>query len=367
MSIIEQRIADLAPARSFPVKPLPAEYLSSGLVVRSPNWLGDAVMTLPALAAVAKLLPDQAPLAVIAPAGVAELYRLLPAVTHIITLPEAHEHWSQNVFKVLNAFHFRVGILFNNSLRDAWQMRQAGISKLYGRAARCRSLLMARAFRFPRWKKGMLNESHHANEYLSMVMALGAQPLHPLMPALISKRRMDQLSLEIQGFCQHPKLLILAPGAAYGAAKRWSSENFRAVAQWYLAKGGIAVIVGSASEARIGNEVAAGLPPNRIFNLAGRTNFTDLYQLLKSARACVANDSGIMHLAAALGTPGVAVFGSTDYRATGPVSDRWLLVFDKEKCAPCFERVCPRQHRRCMTKLEAPEVAEALDRVLKRS
>ena len=86
-----------------------------------------------------------------------------------------------------------------------------------------------------------------------------------------------------------------------------------------------------------------------------------LYNLICNARACVANDSGIMHLAAAVGLPGVAVFGPTDYRATGPVSDKWSIVFDKEPCAPCFKRVCPHGTRNCMKKLEAAEVIKALE------
>ena len=105
------------------------------------------------------------------------------------------------------------------------------------------------------------------------------------------------------------------------------------------------------------------LPENKAFNLSGETTFSDLYNMLRNARCCVANDSGIMHLAAALGVPGVAVFGPTDYRATGPVSDKWLIVYDKEPCAPCFKRVCPSGSRRCMEKLTAGEVIEALKKL----
>ncbi len=252
------------------------------------------------------------------------------------------------------------GILFNNSFRDAWQMRRAGISELYGRSARFRFFLMKRTFKFPKWQKGVLNESHHTNEYLSMAIAMGAERPEPLMPELRSKLSMGQLSLQMQSFCQHPKMLLMAPGAAYGAAKRWESEKFNAVAAEYIKSGGIVVILGSKSEKLIGDEVVAHLPENRAFNLSGETNFSDLFNLIKSAQACVANDSGIMHLAAAMGLPGVAVFGPTDYRATGPVSDKWLLVFDKEPCAPCFKRVCPSGSCRCMKKLSANEAVEAL-------
>ena len=359
MAFIVQKIADLAPARTFPVRKLPGELLKRGLVVRSPNWLGDAVMTLPALHGLKTLLPEGAPLAVIAPAGVAELYRFLPDVTCILTLEQAHAAWPGETRRMIRNAGFRIGVLFNNSLRDTISLRLSGVSMLFGRAARCRGILLKWSFAFPKWRTGELNRSHHANEYLSMVRALGADaPL--VMPELQPYRRLDQLSLELQGFCQHPKLMVLAPGAAYGAAKRWPSEAFREVARRHIAGGGVAITVGSAGERAIGDEVLAGLPASRAGNLAGKTTLSALFHLLKSARLCVANDSGIMHFAAALGTPGVAVFGPTDYCATGPVSDRWHLLFDKEPCAPCFERVCPKHNPCCITKITPEAVIEAI-------
>ena len=363
MSIIRQSISDLAAARQFPEVTIDQAKLQHGIAVKSPNWLGDAVMTLPALHALRQMMPEKAPLVVIAPIQVADLYRLYSGVTYVITVKEAHKSWDSKVFEKLRSFQFNVGVLFSNSLRDAWQMRKAGIKELYGRAARCRWILMKGTFKFPKWQTGTLNESHHANEYLSIVSSMGAKRPEPLMPPLQSKLSMGQLSLKMQSFCQHPKLMLMAPGAAYGAAKRWESSKFNVVAAEYIKTGGIVAVLGSKSERIIGDEVIAGLPENKAFNLSGETTFSDLYNLLRNARCCVANDSGIMHLAAALGVPGVAVFGPTDYRATGPVSDKWLIVYDKEPCAPCFKRVCPSGNRHCMEKLTAGEVIEALKKL----
>ncbi len=359
MSIIPQKASDLAAALVFAVKPLTPEKLARGIVVRSPNWLGDAVMTLPALQALRKMLPENAPLAVIAPPQCADLYKLYSGVNYVIRI-DAHKGWPRKVIARLRKKNFGAGVLFSNSLRDTWQMRQAGIRDLYGRAARCRGILMKRTFRFPKWQRTILNESHHANEYLSIVCAMGAERPEPLMPQLDSQLTMGQLSLKMQSFCQHPRLLLMAPGAAYGAAKRWESSKFNEVAAAYIKSGGIVAVLGSAGERQIGDEVISNLPENRAFNLAGETQFSDLYNLLRNARACVANDSGIMHLAAAMGVPGVAVFGPTDYRATGPVGDNWLIVYDKEPCSPCFKRVCPSGTRNCMKKIQSSEVIEAL-------
>ena len=363
MSIIRQTTSDLAPAELFPVEPLSREDLQLGVVVKSPNWLGDAVMTLPALHALRQMLPEKAPLVVIAPQQVADLYRLYSGVTYVLAIKEAHKSWEKGVFARLRALGCKVGVLFSNSLRDAWQMRKANISKLYGRSARCRWILMKRTFKFPKWKTGILNASHHTNEYLSIVCSMGAKRPEPLMPKLSSNLTMGQLTLKMQSFCQHPNLLLMAPGAAYGAAKRWDSKKFNKVAEAFIQSGGIVAVLGSKSERAIGDEVIAGLPENKAFNLSGETTFSDLYNMSCNARACVANDSGIMHLAAAMGVPGVAIFGPTDYMATGPVGDKWLIVYDKEPCAPCFKRICPSGSRRCMEKLTAGEVIEALKKL----
>ena len=360
MSIIRQYTANMAPAREFAVKPLSSEKLARGIVVRSPNWLGDAVMTLPALKALRTMLPEDAPLTVIAPAQCADLFRLYRGVTSIIQV-DAHRKWHDEVIAHLRKQNFGAGVLFSNSLRDVLQMRKANIKELYGRAARCRGIFMKRTLKFPAWQKGILNESHHANEYLEITHAMGAPRPEVLMPQLECKLSMGQLSLKMQALCQHPRLLLLAPGAAYGAAKRWDSCKFNEVAAYWINAGGIVAVLGSPKERLIGDEVIAGLPENKAYNLSGETKFSDLYNLICSARACVANDSGIMHLAAAIGLPGVAVFGPTDYRATGPVCDNWSVVYDKEPCSPCFKRVCPSGTRKCMQKLQPAEVIEALN------
>lgn len=331
------------PSPQFPVTPLDDAVWRNGMLVRMPNHLGDAVMALPALKQLRTIVPEGCGLYVLAPENQAYLYRNLSVVDGMILLSKCHSAWDKESFNKVRKMHFGAGILFNNSLRDTILMRLAGIRKLYGAAARGRSFLMARSFRFPPRPKGRMTEIHQSNKLLAMVTALGAAPWDGKMPEFSNEPPFDELAAPIANLCAHPKLLTLASGAAYGAAKRWPAENFRKVADYWVRTGGVVAVLGSPSEAAIGDEVLAGIDPDKAFNLSGKTNLGDVMQLLRASVMTVANDSGIMHLAAGMGTPGIAVFGPTDYTATGPVSTKWRLMYDKVDCSPCFARVCPKK------------------------
>ena len=177
------------------------------------------------------------------------------------------------------------------------------------------------------------------------------------------RHAVNELAPEITAFCEHPRMLTVASGAAYGAAKRWPGESFREVAGAWVECGGIVGVLGSALERAVGEEVISGLRKDRAFNLSGRTGLAELMHLLACSALTVANDSGIMHLSAALGRPGVAVFGPTDFTATGPISRRWSLLFDKVECAPCFRRECPNGNARCIRRVTPEMVIAEMRRI----
>ena len=133
--------------------------------------------------------------------------------------------------------------------------------------------------------------------------------------------------------------LAIAPGAAFGPAKQWLPEYFLEVARWHGGKGGRVVLVGTAKEQPVTAWLAERMPGT--LDLAGKTSIDELMSVLATAKSVVANDSGAMHLAAAVGTPGVAVFGSTDPIATGPIGAPWRIIASPELCRPCFHRTCP--------------------------
>ena len=364
LPIYRTDFTDLDADAKFPVEAIPNEAFRNGIVVRMPNHLGDAVMALPALRSLRSILPPYCALYVITPAALRQLYPAIEGVDGVVVLEKPHRLWNFETLNDLRMLRLGVGVLFNNSFRDALMMRLAGVKHLYGAAKRGRSLLLTRAFDFPPRRDRELARAHLAKRYLAITAALGAVPPEPLMP----KIDLANLLLDPTDLCcalsRHPLHLVLAAGAAYGAAKRWPEENFRTVAAYWIRHGGVVSVVGAAAERETGDAVLAGLPPEKCFNLCGKTTLNKLMVLLKNAALCVANDSGVMHLAAALGTPGVAVFGPTDPAATAPVTDKWLLLYRRIECAPCFRRECP--DNRCIRAITPRQALEAVRRQCRR-
>lgn len=356
---------DLNEIPSFPVIPIPEKELRDGFLVRSPNWLGDAVMTFPALRQLRKLLPAHCGLMVVCPKGLAPLFRALDCVDKVIPLADAHAFMSAEERLETAEANAGAAFFFNNSFRDALSLKRCGIPRMYGAAARFRSLLLTRSYPFEKRLDHVLNHPHQALKYLGMVQASGAPVWDGEMPVLTP----DPLSPPcefIRGIAEQEKrLLLLAPGAAYGDAKRFDPEKFRTVAKWWIDRGGIAAALGGPNEVGPASEALQGLPEKQAMNLAGRTNIDELILLLKRADLCVANDSGVMHLAAAAGAPGVAVFGSTDPVATGPLSGKWIVLYQQQKCSPCFRRICPEGTRACFGALTAEDVISAAERLEK--
>ena len=353
---------DLGDVPAFPVLSLEVGDWRDGLVVRMPNWLGDSVMALPALLQMRRRLPECCGLFVVCAPGLADLFAALPIVDQVLPLAAAHRAWRRIDLTRLNRTRAGVGLLCNNSLRDAIAFRFAGIPRLFGAAARGRSLLLTRAFRFPPRRDRELHGLHHAGRYLAMAHALGAAPWPGDFPVFALRLEPEIMPPEVLAALNLPRILAVAPGAAYGDAKRWPEESFLAVCRDWLADGGSVVLLGAGAEAGVAARIADQLPPQQVANLAGRTTLAALLLALRRSAACLANDSGVMHLAAALGIPGVAIFGSTDPSATGPLSPRWTVLHQREDCSPCFRRTCPRGDAICLRKITPQDAIAALRR-----
>lgn len=351
---------------AFPVKTPELAQWRDGLLVRSPNWLGDAAMTLPALCVLRKLVPEPCGIFVVCPKGFAPLFEMLPAlVDKVIPLEDAHAFPTGKERRQIRSLRAGCAVLFNNSFRDALSLKWAGIPRLYGTGARFRSLLMERTFSFPPRLDRVLNTPHQAAKYLSMALAMGAPAWDGVLPEFRIPYEPETACEEVRKALACPRLLALAPGAAYGAAKRWDTESFNAVAQWWIReRGGTVALLCSGKEAPEARKTLADLPEEAVFDLAGKTTIPLLALILQKSLACIANDSGIMHLAAVLGTPGVAPFGSTDPAATSPISGKWRLLFDQQSCAPCFKRVCPYGTRACMKAVTPDHAIAALQELL---
>ncbi|MCF6177158.1 MAG: lipopolysaccharide heptosyltransferase II [Victivallaceae bacterium] len=352
--------ADLPSAPEFPVRQLTAAQIKNGIVVRVPNWLGDAIMAVPALMQLKKIIPQPAALFVICPPVLEQIFSAMKFIDRVIPLTAAHRNWTAEDRSTVKALNAGAGIFFNNSPRDVIALRRCGIRNLYGTTDRMRWLLLSRSFKFPKRRNLILNQLHHTSKYLSMVKALGAPEWDGTLPDLELSQQLNKLSDKIRNICAQPKLMTLAAGAAYGSSKRWSTENFHAVAEQWIADGGFVATLGTEVEQENGAKIISGLPDSSAVNLCGETSMTELIYLLKNSTVCVANDSGVMHLSALLDRPGIAIFGPTDPSSTSPISPNWQVMFDKQSCAPCFKRECPLGTAICMQVITPKMVIEKL-------
>jgi heptosyltransferase-2 len=347
-----------------------ASALEAGrILVLAPNWLGDIVMALPALADVRRRWPA-ARLTVAARGSFAPLFRAVPGVDGVLPLGGG----GMAALSTLNADaeNLRAGaydmaLLMPNSFRSAWLARRARIPERWGYGTDFRGPLLTRAVR--RSKDRRL---HQAEYYQHLTRELGIPP-GPLRPAI---QPPDAASAAAAGLLQRhgwagERLIGLAPGAAYGWAKRWPPVYVGTLAS-YLIRDLEArpVLVGAAADrgtARdVAREVRRRIGPaeaDRLIDLVGQTDLMMLTGVLSRCSAFVANDSGAMHLAAALGVPVTAVFGPTREWATAPLAAEGgpaaTVLKTDVWCRPCMLRNCPIDHR-CMTRVTPEEVLSSV-------
>lgn len=319
------------------------------IVIRMPNWLGDAVMALPAAAAVRAEYPA-AHLAIAAIPAVAPMFEERTAVSpqQIVVVEKGTEAAR------LREGAFDTIVLLPNSFRSAWIARQSGIPHRWGYAAGARGPLLTRTVARP-------GKGAHQSEFyaalvrgLNMVRGLGiavAAGEPSIAPRETTIARAARLLEGLKG-----PLVGFAPGAAYGHAKRWPPERVaEVVTRLVRERSAACVLVGAGGDREAGRAIESSLPAGvQIVNLIGRTDLRLLIGVLSHCDAFVSNDSGAMHLAAAAGVPVTAIFGPTNERATAPIGNHDVLIHPVF-CRPCMLRECPIDHR-CMTRITPDEV-----------
>ena len=346
------------------------------LVALAPNWLGDAVMALPALDGIRAAHPS-AKLIVAARPAVAPLYEMVAGVDEIIRLGgrggwRGVSSWTADVDGLKTA-QADTAILFPNSFRAAWIVSKAGIPERWGFVADLRRRWLTRAV--PR-----LRGRRHMTEYYAALvsglgMAASTRPAAVQVSDSADGRAGDLLRLE--GVADGTVLVGMAPGAAYGKAKQWPPERFAQLAVMLKQQlGVVSVIVGAKGDIETGRaiarEVTRIVPGSKgagavTTDLVGKTDLAALAGVMRRCRAFVANDSGAMHLAAAVGTPVTAIFGSTDEVNTAPMPSPFEgtpaheILATRVWCRPCMLRECPIDHR-CMTGIDVARVADAVAR-----
>lgn len=335
------------------------------LVVRPPNWLGDAVLALPAMVALRSHFKN-ASMTVAATTAVAALFRENTGVDpdDVLVLSKSRK----DAVRVIAEGKFELGILFPNSFNSAWQLKRAGVPQRWGYSSLPRGwMLTKKALRTEHSAPGT---RHHSEFYKNLVRGLGI-PCDDETPSVSAspsalKQAEKQLGLES---LDTVRLITLAPGAAYGQAKQWPPVRVAELAARLIREREVTcVLVGAAHDREAARTIESWLRANaaetlpRVKNLVGQTDLGTLVALTSRSRVCVTNDSGVMHVAAATGRPVVAMFGPTDERVTRPLGRGDVLTADVF-CRPCHLRDCPIDHR-CMKRITVDHVFAAVSRHL---
>jgi heptosyltransferase II len=328
--------------RGFYLSGTPGKLKPFRMVIRSSNWLGDAVMSVEAVRRIKRGRPD-AEVTILTKRNLVEFWESVPEVDAVIPIEP-----KEGVLAVANKLKgkFDVAILFPNSPRSGLEAWLAKIPRRVG-------------YRRP-WRDFFLNQfipepappqpvRHHSSAYLKIAERIGADMAEPLPPMTMN--------------APDPLTLGLCPGAEYGPAKRW--PHFAEAARVLSERHGIRwLIFGTAKERALGEKIASELG-TAATNLVGQTTLSQLMNELGRCRALLTNDTGTMHLAAHLGIPTIALFGSTEPALTGPVGDGHTVIRHHVECSPCFLRDCPIDFR-CMDRITVSEVVAAVERVMAR-
>jgi heptosyltransferase-2 len=347
-SEVRQRFQQLQVARRFSRDP----EVVRRVLVRAPNWVGDAVMSLPVLAGVRRLFP-LAEITVLAVDRVAPLFAGQPGVTEVVRYPAGRGKW-QVLWNLRGRFDLALAL--PNSMESALGLWLVGVPSRVGYNTDARGLFLREAVS----GSGKLAGLHTVFYFLGLLKALGGvaafiPPTLYLEPAEEANgtRFLEEVGLPGQG-----PWVGLSPGAAYGPAKRWPPERFAALGQELLREfDARLILLGGKEERLVANQVKEHLP-GPVVDLVGRTSLREALGVLSQLQLLVTNDSGLMHAAAALSVPVVALFGSTDPGATGPFTDRATVIRHPWPCSPCFQRTCEAGYA-CLTAISVEEVAAA--------
>lgn len=318
------------------------------VLVIGPAWVGDMVM---AQSLIAALDSRRDVVDVLAPTSVAPIARRMPGVGSVIDFPSRHGRldlgmrWRTG--RRLAASSYDVAIVLPNTFKAALVPLFARIPKRCGFVGESRRAILTHAVQLDveRWPRMV-------DRYAALV---GETPTPPSLTAddANADRLMSALGLD-------EPFVALCPGGEFGPAKRWPEAHFIELARVLDERHLTTVVLGGPNDQAAAAAIAAASPA---LDLVGKTALTDAIDLISRARAVVCNDTGLMHVAAAVETPVAAIFGSTTPQFTPPLSARSVVLEKTLDCRPCFARECPLGHTRCLTTIEPTSVMAALERL----
>lgn len=329
------------------------------ILMRGPNWVGDSVLAIPAMKAVRARFPE-AEITLLVRPWVAGVFKGAPFIDRLWTEPRPAgiSDWMR-ITRTIRKSGFDLALLFPNSFESAAMVFFGRVPQRVGYATDGRRWLLTKSL------KPASEKRHQVHYYLDLAGALSAHVTQPSISIDASPEEKAQASrlLASEGIPPERRYLVLNPGAAYGSAKRWNEEGFADAGDTLAAELDLDVaIVGSEVERSIAETIQKRMR-SRVAVLNGKTSLETLIGVISGSALVLTNDSGPMHVAAALGIPTVAVFGATDDRVTGPWGSCARVVREPVECSPCMLRECPIDHR-CMTRVSAETVCRVAREVL---
>ena len=326
------------------------------ILVVAPSWIGDTILAQPLLALLRRKHPT-ARIEVLAAAWSAPLLGRMSEVDAVITNPFRHGDFSFAARRALGhrlaSADFSHSYVLPNSWKSALVPYFARIPRRIGYQGESRYLLLNERHR--------LDPARHPQLAQRYAALAGPLPADLPQPRLNSTPEQQQAARKALGLLAAARPVVFCPGAEYGPAKRWPARHFAALARLVATPENPAWLVGSDKDAAVGDEIAAGAGGSAL-NLCGRSTLEQAIDLIASADGVVSNDSGLMHVAAALGRPLVALYGSSSPTYTPPLSPRARIVSKNLSCSPCFKRECPLGHFDCMNGIMPQQVAELMQK-----
>lgn len=343
------------------------------VMIRVPNWVGDAVMAVPALKELRRILADSH-ITLIARPWVAGLFDGEGLADDLIPVRDAH-NLPQKAMHFISAARrlrrerFDLAVLLQNAFGAALMARAGRIAKIVGYPTDGRRALLDCAIPFEENFKALhqvryyLNIASHLDQMLSGASHVEMETTRPLLRVSQEQKETARQMLEEKGIERGARIVAINPGATNSRAKQWFAERFAQTADQLSERERFqAIIIGAAGDFEIANEVARYMRAPAVV-LAGRTSISELKAVLASASLVLSNDTGTAHVSAALNVPTVVVFGPTEHVQTRPFSGVAAVVRHQVECSPCMLRECPIDHR-CMARVEVGDVYRAAQELL---
>ncbi|HBF42796.1 MAG TPA: lipopolysaccharide heptosyltransferase II [Desulfobacteraceae bacterium] len=331
------------------------------ILIRATNWVGDVVMTMPALEAVKENFPESS-ITVLAKPWVISLFEDHPSVNEIIPYRkgEGLVDFSEviRIIGLIRRGKYDLAILFQNAVEAALLAYLGSVRFRVGYNTDGRGLLLTHRI----IRNNRILKVHQVEYYLSILRAVGwkATGRDPCLYVAQKDSERAVALLSSNGIKQKDFIVGISPGAIFGGAKRWPVDRFARIGDWAVERWDAKVLImGAQKEMNICRMLCDSMS-HTSFNVCGRTSLGEAMGLVGLCRFFVTNDSGLMHIAAALGVPTLAIFGSTDPVTTGPRGTRTRIVKHDIDCAPCLKHECPTDHR-CMLSIEAEEVWKEME------